>query len=628
MLIFCINSITFSNNIPIIFGKVSIEEFKLYDNNFDTNASCVVLCDHGYFYSDEFRFVRTLRLKILKKEGCQWLEDQTFITPDQTDIRGKIITMHDNDLVIKKIRNSSIIKNSTQNKNFTARFSVPFAEIGSIVDLEFSYRGIPFEWQFQLDIPVQWSEIIIQDSPYITFRKTISGYEPLFIYGKDRWVAKNMPAFSNESFMGPETNVTTKIEFEIISINYLGFQKKWPTTWNSVLTCLEKNGHFGGALRGSFYLNTIAKKIRKTCTTEEEMVQAAVTEAKKIKWNKTESLFASTPFLNTVYKKKYGNSADINMILIQLLNKLGLKTFPLLLSTRKNGYVSHTFPDIRKLNYLLACTKIGSKNYYLDATQQLLPYNLIPVKCLNGSGRLLLKNKTQKIELKPSGKSREVTTCDIQVSNNSTVDGTIRYNKFDYAALNFRNNYNTFKTHDDYIKEFKRDKPGITITGSNIENINDCNLPVIEEFSITLDDQINLKNGKYHISPGLLEQSTKNPFLLKERKYTVDFIYPIEKKYIIRITVPENFTINRLPKPLTKTLPDSSAQFSYSVSRDNNRILFRYSYSINKTVFKPDEYGPLKDFFDVIVQKISEPAVLQKDPPAHTMKVKKDYIKF
>ena len=54
---------------PIKFGK--IDKANLENNVYapDSSAAAVVLCDYGNFTMTRFQTVRTLRIKILKKEG-------------------------------------------------------------------------------------------------------------------------------------------------------------------------------------------------------------------------------------------------------------------------------------------------------------------------------------------------------------------------------------------------------------------------------------------------------------------------------------------------------------------------------------------------------------------------------
>ena len=55
-------------------------------------------------------------------------------------------------------------------------------------------------------------------------------------------------------------------------------------------------------------------------------------------WNEKQHLFASHKELSYVFKEEIGNSADINIMLYQLLKKIDIEVYPVVLSTREHGY--------------------------------------------------------------------------------------------------------------------------------------------------------------------------------------------------------------------------------------------------------------------------------------------------
>ena len=72
---------------PIKYGKIDKADLEMKVYPADTSASAAVLCDYGYFNSTQFQFVRTLRIKIFKKEGTTW-GSQVFPIFSKNDVRG------------------------------------------------------------------------------------------------------------------------------------------------------------------------------------------------------------------------------------------------------------------------------------------------------------------------------------------------------------------------------------------------------------------------------------------------------------------------------------------------------------------------------------------------------------
>nr|NQU94325.1 hypothetical protein [Bacteroidota bacterium] len=79
----------------------------------------------------------------------------------------------------------------------------------------------------------------------------------------------------------------------------------------------------------------------------------------------------------------------VNLILYQLLKKLDFEAFPVVISTRENGMLSPVYPSLNKLNHVIVYVKNNGNDYLLDATEDYMPYSLLPKKCLNWSGHII-----------------------------------------------------------------------------------------------------------------------------------------------------------------------------------------------------------------------------------------------
>ena len=104
----------------------------------------------------------------------------------------------------------------------------------------------------------------------------------------------------------------------------------------------------------------------------------------------------------------------------------------------------------------------------------------------------------------------------------------------------------------------------------------------------------------------------ENPFKMNERKYPVDFAYPIRKTYSCTIKLPQGYTLDEKLKPLIVTLPDNAGKFLYEVSELGGNLQIKSNIIISKVLFLPDEYQYLKEFYNQIITKHSEQIVLKK----------------
>jgi hypothetical protein len=599
----------FSQKAPIKYGKVDISdlEMKYYDQ--DSSAPAVILCDYGHFDPNKFEFRRIIRIKILRKEGYNW-GNRIFNTASRTNIRGITFNLENGEIIKNKLKSESIFKERVTDDFYLTRVAMPNVKVGSVLDIEFTFLGFPFEWRFQQEIPEKYNELIIWPSPYINFRQNFFGYEPLKLATSTRWIAENMPAFKKEPYINSKNNYLTKFEFDILRISYPGYHLEISSSWKAISRILLKNEYFGLPLASSGYLKNIRDEINDKDSTDLEKIKSAFEIVKKVKWNDKVRIQTTQPDLRSAYKKEIGNSSDINLMLVQLLRKLKIDAYPIILSTRENGYLSKNFPSLFKSNYVIAYTKLGDEEYLLDATEELMPFGLLPKRCLNLHGRLIDYKKSKWIDLKTDKKDKKVVFYNLQMDEDFNLSGTISNARYDYNAFDFRKKYEKYNTQEEFLDEFLNNKTGLTVINTKIENIDSIYLPVKEKYEVEIDNQVSVLNDKVYLELMLFDKLNANPFKSDKRNYPVDFAYPIIRNYIVKIQIQENMTFSEIPKSLRMKLPENDASFTYNVVVSGNIIQLTSKLYINKTLFLMDEYPDLKEFYNQVIKKQSEPIII------------------
>jgi hypothetical protein len=597
---------------PIKFGNVSINELQMKSYPEDTSATAVILCDYGYFDASAFQFTETMRIKILKKEGSDF-GTNVFPANAKSLIKGITFNLENGKIVETKLRNESIYPERVTEDYYRMRVAMPDVREGSVLDIQITYPGMPYVWRFQSLIPEKYSELIVEQNPFIVFTKNLSGFEPLNSSDDVRWIARNMPAFKPEPYMNSAENYLTKMEIDLQEVNLPGYVQQASGTWESICNLLLKQNNFGKALDGSGYLSEIAKKIQATpCSRTEKLKLAYETIKNEVKWDEKSTLLTSNPSLGYVFKMKTGNSADINLMLIQLLKKLDFDVLPVLLSTRENGILSPVSPSLNKLNYVIARVNLDGKTMFLDATEPYMPYYLLPLRSLNYRGQTFELYGNKPVEISTDKKDKKVVVCNLKINDDFGITGNLNILDIDYAAYDFRKNYSKYNNQDAFLDDLRKDMPGLKIRTAEIRNIDSVYLPVEENYDIVLKGN-NVENiGEIILAPSIFDEINANPFKAEERKYPVDFGYNREKTIIITITIPEKFTVTNLPKPMSIKLPGNTATYYFEAVNSGNTIRISGKYMINKPVFAPNEYKLLKEFYNQIIKKQSESIILRK----------------
>ncbi len=596
---------------PMKFGKVNIEDLKMTEYAADPSAPAVVLCSYGYYDNMNYQFVHLMRVKIFKKEGYDFAT-RKFPTGDKSSVRGKTFNLVDGKIVAEKLSNKSVFREKIMDNYYMVSVAMPNVKEGSIIDLEIKYTGFPTVWYFQEEIPVVWSELRIEPLDYVSYRKNYFGYVPLTINQSSRWVAKDVPAFKKEPYMDSKENYIAKFEFDITEIAIPGYYyKEYAKTWNGLSQILMESPDFGETLKSGFFLNKVAKQIKAENQSDSDKLKAAVDFVKTIDFNGEDRCFATINNLGSIYADKIGNSADLNIMLTRLLQKLDFEAKPVVLSTKDNGRLSYNFPSIRRLNYVLAYVKVNGKFILVDATDNLLPYNLIPERCLNGKGRMVDPDSSKWVDLETGGKFKELVYYDLRLNEDLSLSGNLSHRRNSYAAHRFRKKMEQFADVDEYAESLTEKYPGLQIENIEIKNLDNIDQPVSDKYEVNITDRVFEMDSTLYLQLALFEKIEENPFKAKKRIYPVDFGVPIERAGIVKVAIPDNFKIVEVPKSVKLALPNNAASFVFNVVQIGNTLTLQYKLRVNKTMFMITEYPDLKAFYNEVIKKESEPLVLK-----------------
>ena len=401
----------------IKFGKPSLEELKMTVFDLDTTASAVYLFDKGYYNATSFRFTRTVRIKVLKKEGTHH-GDMVIYTPTKSDFDAVAINLENGEVVKEKLKRTNIHEEEPIKGDEVYKIHLPNVRVGTVIDLEYSYFGIPSSWHFQKEDPVIYSELNIESSPYWNFKQRMVGFEKVETVGTNHWVAQNVPAFAEEPIMNSAKNYITKIDFQLANVHIpqYGYYKEYATDWEAVRNNYLESSFFGKVYQqGNVFLNGRAKEIEEMDVSD--MQKARLCQeyiSSKIRWNNRFSEYASSSYAQDFNKDHVGNSGTINLLLVSMLQKAGLRAYPIVMSTRSNGMILPFVVSPAMINYVAAIVYIDSETVFVDATKPYLQPGILPRYCLNGQGMIIHDNGVQWFDLASNNLNEETTMSTIK----------------------------------------------------------------------------------------------------------------------------------------------------------------------------------------------------------------------
>jgi hypothetical protein len=331
----------------------------------------------------------------------------------------------------------------------------------------------------------------------------------------------------------------------------------------------------------------------------------------RMKWDGTYRIW-STDGLKKPFNERVGSSSELNLLLTLMLQTAGLNASPVMFSTRDNGIAVSFFPTITKFNSVLTSLSIAGKVYLMDITSKYCPFGILPANDINGKGRMVNNSGGDWVSLDPVEKYRVVTQYSLNIDPEGKFSGIITESNVGYAGITVRNSMSSEKSSADFFRKLQEKTKGLTINRFTLSDANNIYKPLSDTLFVDITDNAEMIGDKIMFKPLLFEVVEKNRYTLEERKYPVNYNYPIAEQYLFTYTIPEGYSVESLPASAMIKMPDNSISISYNIQAAGNKITLGYRFSINKILFLPDEYKNVKALYDQIVKKHSEQVILKK----------------
>ena len=163
--------------------------------------------------------------------------------------------------------------------------------------------------------------------------------------------------------------------------------------------------------------------------------------------------------------------------------------------------------------------------------------------------------------------------------------GFIKESYDGYGGINYRQDLSDEKTNDDYIRKMQENTKGLNIKGYSISEKNNINKPFTDSLNVEITDRAESSGIRSFSMPLLFETMEKNRYTLEDRKYPVNYNFPISETYLFDYTIPEGYQVESLPKSCCTKLPDNSITVYYDIKNTGNKISIVYKRSVNKILY-------------------------------------------
>ncbi len=613
------------------FGKIEKADLQATSCSYDANAEAEWLIDVGevmYNLTPGAVYIQTdhrCRIKILNEKGIDNADVKIhYYSKDNyeaiTNVDGYVYNLDDaGNVVTTKLEGRQVFDKKLDERYSEKSFAMPGIKPGCVIEYRYrsykkSYGNID-DWYFQKEVPVRYSAYNLLIPEYFDFNYKVTRRQDMEVKksddaGKGTWfIMRKIPGLKEEPYTAGIKDYVQRIDFQLSTIRPPGSEAiSFSTTWAKLSQELMEDENFGGQL-GKNLAGTDAIKLKAKAAGSDKEKAALIYQyvQKNMDWNGRHS-FYSIDGIKQAWDKKSGTTGDINLLLVNLLKDVGLKAFPVLVSTKDNGKINTLYPFLYQFNEVMAAIICSDNSIYvMDACDKYNCFNRVPYDVQQTEGLLVDKKGPQFLTLSDQSSMRQGISVQMRLGDDGKLEGEAVINSADYGR-----NLQLSKHRKGKLKETFSISDGVIIHPDSleVENADKDSMPLQQHlwFSGELQPSGGYAFIPYHVFTGL----GKNPFTAEKRQTDIDFNYPRNYTITGSIILPDSYTFDDLPKNMRMIMADTSIILTRILQKDDNILSYRMTLDFERPVYAADEYPDVKEFFKKLYAALDEKIVVKK----------------
>ncbi len=615
------------------FGEDYEQYLKMTSFEQEPDADILVIFDRGEAsITQDFNLEvsRHVRIKVLTQEGKEfanvkigyWHEDRIYnLDAASYSPSGEVYEM-----------NSDNIFDEGSDRIKVKSFAIPGVEIGSVIEYKYNlfsdYITNIEPWTFQgnnYTLESQFSLIISAGFTFNTLKMNVDNidfsenselFREINNLGSQSkrvtWTAKNVHGIKKEPYVDYLDDYFAKIIIIFNSFKNSNVYYSFAKSWTEIGEKLDK---------GYSKLTDDEIDLPKELEEIVESKSDSLTKAKqiydyicKLKTTSNTGIYASNfKDLEAILETKSGSASEKNILLINLLRRIGLKANPVLVSLRDNGEVIPDFVDPAQFNRIICLLDLGREMYFLYTGSSFNQFGYLIPSYNVKYGLEVSEKKTQIINLAPK---QYINKMDISTVGELTLDGILNlestFTYEGYSAYDQRSKMEDANL-DEWIEKKVKDlyETASVDTFYIVDKTIDEPLKIVIKYNI--DEYIEEAGDLVYFTPPLFTNIKESVFIREKREFPVNFSYENSIYEKFQIKLPTNYSISISEEQSKKKLNIPNYSYVKMVSSDGeNNLKILKTTNRKERTFKQSEYPKLKSFFEKVLEYDTEQIVLNK----------------
>jgi hypothetical protein len=311
---------------------------------------------------------------------------------------------------------------------------------------------------------------------------------------------------------------------------------------------------------------------------------------------------------------RLGDCKDLSNLFVTLARMAGIKAQMVLVDTRDNGEKDMMLPSV-EFNHCIAKATLDNKNYYIELTDNYLPFTSLP-NDLNGALALEIPvkptgEKQELIHLKAPNRKKDIIKRIIDIKPvDEDLNVSVKSVMYGEFSADTRQNYRNLD-NEKQMQDMEKTIAGKYKNNVALEKVAFAGLDKLDD-SVTYNYSYKVKNEVSEIGslntfkivyPDIV--ATLDNFSADKRDFPVEYwSYETADAYetIVNITAPEGKSFVELPKGETVSFKDMKFSISYTLKSPGKLVVTRKFSDARDEQISPEDYVAFKAFFEKIVK--------------------------
>ena len=337
------------------------------------------------------------------------------------DVKATAYNLQGSKVVKSVLKKGAFVETKIDDQHYQVEFTVPDVKEGTVIEYEYTLHSELFwllhDWFAQCEIPVVYAKLDMNIPRYLLFNLEEHGVQRLitscesgtmrFKLESDPLAAQTVVPSSHYVSVGrtlkgmKQGDGVWSMQDNCAGITALlkhysmrgAAVVDYTRTWEQIDEMVLKSDDLGKQLQGHSPLAAELKeaKIEELADMRQRAEAVAKLALSKVEWNgRYEMSPANT---EETLKNGGGSNVDINMLLLQSLQDVGLNAAPVMLRMRNQGVLTMDYPSVQKYTTFIVGVVLPQGNLYLDASSADGHFNALPELLQVEKARLVLKDK-------------------------------------------------------------------------------------------------------------------------------------------------------------------------------------------------------------------------------------------